>query len=151
MRTVKNILDNKHKLDNVIQPHAKVIYALNFLKTVDLSYLVVMDDDKFCGIFSERDYARKVILQGRASNTTAVSEVMTTNLPKVDLTETVEQCMHNMIDNKTRYLLAYDNDNFQGVVTIHDLIRQAMSNKEMVFDDTLAGKLLDDDESGKIF
>lgn len=151
MRTVKNILDSKSKMENIIQPHAKVIYALNYLKTVDLSYLVVMDEKKFCGIFSERDYARNVILQGRASNTTSVSEVMTTGLPKVYLNETVEHCMNTMNANRTRYLLAYDQDNFQGVITIHDLLRQVISNKEMVFDQSITERLLDQDESGKIF
>jgi CBS domain-containing protein len=152
MRTVKNILDSKSKMENIIQPHAKVIYALNYLKTVDLSYLVVMDEQEFKGIFSERDYARNVILQGRASNTTDVGEVMTVGLPKVYLDDTVEQCMNTMNANKTRYLLAYnEKEKFQGVITIHDLLRQVISNKEMVFDQTLTNRLLDQDESGKIF
>jgi CBS domain-containing protein len=110
-----------------------------------------MDADEYKGIFSERDYTRNVILKGRASNTTSVQEVMTTDLPIVTLADSVEYCMNLMNAHKTRYLLAYDNMRFKGVITIHDLLRQVITNKHEVFDDNLAKKLLDDDEGGRIY
>ena len=104
------------------------------------------------GIFSERDYSRNVILKGRASNTTTVGEVMTTDLPVVHYTDTVEQCMNTMNVNKTRYLLAYDaHEKFGGVITIHDLLRQVIANREDVFDSSAAQRLIDSDESGHIY
>jgi len=151
MRTVKEILDTKTKPFNVVSPSTLVIDALNLLNSVNLSYLVVLDNDQYKGIFSERDYTRNVILKGRASNTTSVQEVMTTDLPIVAPTDTVEYCMNLMNSHKTRYLLAYDDMNFKGVVTIHDLLRQVITNKHEVFDDSLAGKLLDEDEGGRIY
>src|SRR5215204_7567051 len=105
MRTVKDILENKAKTFNVVSPHALVIDALNMLNSVNLSYLIVMDHNDYKGIFSERDYSRNVILKGRASNSTKVQEVMTTDLPVVTVTDTVEHCMHLMNSHKTRYLL----------------------------------------------
>ena len=108
MRTVKDILETKAKSFNQVSPSTLVIYALNLLNSVNLSYLVVMDADKYKGIFSERDYTRNVILKGKASNTTRVHEVMTTDLPIVTLRDTVEHCMNLMNSHKTRYLLAYD-------------------------------------------
>jgi len=92
-----------------------------------------------------------VILKGRASNTTLVHEAMSTDLPIVTMNDTVEYCMNLMNSHKTRYLLAYDDRHFVGVITIHDVLRQAIINRHEVFDDSLAEKLLDDDESGRIY
>ncbi len=151
MRTVKNILKSKQKPFNSIASDTLVIDALNMLNSVNLSYLVVMEKDLYKGIFSEREYSRNVILRGRASNTTTVSEVMTSDVPVVNLMDTVEHCMNTMITNKTRYLLAYDsNQTFAGVITIHDLLREVLASKENVFD-TATAQLLDEDESGNIY
>src|SRR3954452_25264932 len=120
MRTVKNILDSKSKPTNIVEPNALVIDALSQLNSVNLSYLIVMEGDRYEGIFSERDYSRNLILKGRHSNSTTVKEVMTAHLPAVSLTDTVEHCMNTMNENKTRYLVAYDADRrFKGIVTIH--------------------------------
>lgn len=152
MRTVKNILDSKHKAFNVVSPATLVIDALSMLNSVNLSYLIIMNGDEYKGIFGEREYSRNVILKGRASNSTTVQEVMTTDLPVVLLTDTVEHCMNVMNQNKTRYLLAYDADeNFKGVITIHDLLRQVISGKGDVFDSSVAQQLIDRDESGDIY
>lgn len=151
MLTVKDILNSKQKSFNHIEPDALVIDAINLLNSVNLSYLVVMDGNDYKGIFSERDYARNVILKGRASNTTKVTDVMTTDLPIVSLADSVEYCMNLMNSHKTRYLLAYDQHQFVGVVTIHDLLRQVIANKAEVFDSSAAKDLLDNDESGRIY
>ena len=151
MRTVANILSSKARPFNVVNPDTLVIQALNLMNSVNLSYLVVMDGEKYRGIFSERDYSRNVILKGRSSHNTVVREVMTTDLPVVNLTDTVEHCMNTMNLNKSRYLLAYDaEEHFEGVITIHDLLREVLANKEGVFDSTVH-KLLESDEGGLIY
>jgi CBS domain-containing protein len=151
MRTVANILDSKAKPFNVVSPDTMVIQALGLMNSVNLSYLIVMDGYDYKGIFSERDYSRNVILKGRSSHNTVVKEVMTTDLPVVSLTDTVEHCMNTMNNARTRYLLAYDAENrFAGVITIHDLLREVIFNKEGVFDSS-AQKLLESDESGLIY
>jgi CBS domain-containing protein len=151
MRTVNDILNSKAKADNIIKPAALVIDALTMLDSVNLSYLVVMDAGEYKGIFCERDYSRNVILKGRTSASTTVGEVMTTDLPVVALNDTVEHCMNFMNTTKSRYLLAYDNKRFAGIITIHDLLRQVINNKEEVFDNTAATTLLDNDEGGRIY
>lgn len=152
MRTVKDILASKQKPFNVVSPSTFVIDALNMLSAVNLSYLVVMDGDEYKGIFSERDYSRNVILKGRASNTTTVAEVMTTDLPVMHPDQTVEYCMKMMVMNKTRYLLAFDPDkHFAGVITIHDLLREVINNRDAVFDTATAHQLLEQDEGGYIY
>ncbi|HEV7622262.1 MAG TPA: CBS domain-containing protein [Flavisolibacter sp.] len=152
MRTVKNILENKAKAANTIEAGTLVIDALRELNSVNLSYLIVMDGDNYKGILTERDYSRNVILKGRTSSSTRVEEIMTTDLPEVILTDTVEHCMNLMNANKTRYLLATDaDDKFAGIITIHDLLRQVIANKEGVFDSNLAQKIIDHDENGDIY
>jgi predicted transcriptional regulator len=134
MRTVANMLRNKAPVFNFIDPDAKVIEALQLMNTVNLSYLVVKKGDDFRGIFSERDYSRNVILKGLQSTTSTVKEVMSTALPIVAMQDTAEICMQLFNTNRTRYLLAFDHNVFKGVITINDILREAIENKEMVFD-----------------
>ena len=150
MVSVKEILRKKKKANNAITSGALVIDALKMLNTVDLSYLVVIDDQEFKGIFCERDYCRNVILKDRSSKTSMVAEVMTIDLPKVEVSDTAEHCMETMNEYKTRYLLAYDDTSFAGVITIHDLLRQVLSNREYVFNHSMAEKLLEQEEGDKI-
>lgn len=145
------MLETKYKPDNIITPDLLVIDAVKKLDSVNLSYLVVMEGSDFKGIFTERDYTRKLVLKGKSSRETTVQEVMTTNLPEVTLNETVEDCMYQMNTKGTRYLLALDNGQYKGIITIHDILREVIANKEEVFDHSLTNTLLDNDESGAIF
>ena len=151
MRTVRDIINSKPEVFNIISQDALVIDALQMLNSVNLSYLIVKEGEDYKGIFCERDYSRNVILKGRSSANTKVSEVMTVDLPIVEMTNTVEYCMNLMNTHKTRYLLAYDDQRFAGVITIHDLLRQVIAGKEEVFDNSLAEKLLDHEERGKVY
>lgn len=151
MRTVIELLRSKPIAFNNIDPDALVIDALQMLNSVNLSYLVVKKGDEFRGVFCERDYSRNVILKGRSSSNTKVHEVMTTDLPIVDVKDTVEHCMNLMLSRKARYLLAYDDQKFAGVITIHDLLRQVISNKEAVFDHSIAEQLLSHEEGRKVY
>ena len=150
MRTVYDLLRSKPVIFNNINEDALVIDALQMLNSVNLSYLVVKKGDEFKGIFCERDYSRNVILKGRSSASTQVKEVMTNDLPMVETTDTVEHCMNLIISHKARYILAYEDQQFVGVITIHDLLRQVISNKEAVFDNTIAEQLLSHEE-GRIY
>jgi CBS domain-containing protein len=151
MRTVQNIINSKPKPSNVISSQSLVLDALTLLDSVNLSYLIVMDGKKFEGIFSERDYTRNVILKGRASNSTKIADVMSVDIPKVMVSDTVEDCMNMINLHKTRYLLAYDDDQFVGVITIHDLLRQVISSREDVFNQKLTNSLIDYDEGSRIY
>lgn len=150
MRSVRDLLESKAVAFNNIDADTLVIDALQMLNAVNLSYLVVKKGDEFKGIFCERDYSRNVILKGRSSASTTVKEVMTTDLPMVEISDTVEHCMNLMISRKARYLLAYNDQEFAGVITIHDLLRQVITNKEAVFDHSVAEKLLSHEE-GRIY
>ena len=151
MRIVKDILASKPPAFNTVEEGTLVIDALTMLNSVNLSYLIVKKNEEYKGIFCERDYSRNVILKGRSSDTTRVEEVMTTDLPVVALTDSVEYCMNFMNAHKTRNLLANDGHRFADEVTINDLLRQVIANKEEVFDSSIASTLLDNEESGRIY
>ena len=151
MINVREILAKKSIPFNTIETGSRIIEALKKLHMVNLSYLIVKDGDSFKGIFCERDYCRNVVLKGRSSHENTVDEVMTVDLPVVQLYDTAEQCMNVMNQNKTRYLLAFDGDEFRGVITIHDLLREVIASKQAVFDHAIAGQLIDYDEGGKIY
>ena len=151
MQTVKNILETKEKPTNTIEPSALVIEALQKLISVNLSYLIVVENNEFKGIFSERDYTRKLVLQGRSSRDTTVRDVMTTDLPRVGLSNTVEDCMYQMNTRGARYLAVFEENNFVGIITIHDLLRKVLASKQEVFNTSLTNSLLDNDEGGKFF
>ena len=143
MRTVDDLIASKPRPENIIKPDVLVIDALHSLDQVNLSYLIVMEGDAYKGVFSERDYSRNVVLKGRSSREAMVQEVMTADLPVVGPQDTVEHCMTMMARSKARYLVALDNDQFMGIITIHDLLRLVLANKAEAFDDVLAQKLVD--------
>jgi CBS domain-containing protein len=151
MRTVKDILDHKEKVVNIIQPNAMVIDALKNLIEQNISYLIVEENGEYKGIFSERDYTRKLVLEGRSSRETMVEQVMTTNLPEVSLSTSVEDCMYRMNRKGSRYLAVFTGAHFEGIVTINDLLREALTSKEKVFSTNLTNSLLDTSESSKVF
>lgn len=151
MKTVKEVLERKNKSFNQISSDALVIDALQMLNSVNLSYLVVMNGEQFKGIFSERDYTRNVALKGRSSTTTTVGEVMSIDLPIIGIHDSVEQCMNKIDTFKTRYLLAYEEKKFLGVVTIHDLLRMVIASRAEVFDDNLVQRLLDQNENIRVY
>jgi len=137
MRTVSDMLQKKSPVFNQISPDAKVLQGLQLMASVNLSYLVVMKEEQFQGIFSEREYSRNVILKGLHSDTTPIKNVMTTTLPFVSLQDTVEKCMQLLNSHKTRYLVVFDDETFRGVVTINDVLREALASKELVFDEKI--------------
>lgn len=147
MKTAKEIIWQKNAAHNFISADALVFDALKRLDDLDLSYLIVKDNDDVVGIFSERDYARKVILQGRSSDKTTVKEVMTTELPQVALEDSVQKCMNILAEHGRRYILVTNNKKFEGIITIHDLLREVLLHGERVFDNNITRKLIEINEN----
>jgi CBS domain-containing protein len=143
MKTAKEIIWQKTTPDNFISADALVVDALKRLNDIDLSYLIVKDGDEVTGIFSERDYARKLVLQGRTSDKTAVKEIMTTDLPEVTLEDSVQKCMSILAEHGRRYILVTDHKKFEGIITIHDLLREVLLHGARVFDDNITRTLID--------
>jgi Predicted signal-transduction protein containing cAMP-binding and CBS domains len=148
MKTVSDIIASKPRPENIIEPKELVIEALRLMDHVNMSYVIVMDGDEYKGIFSERDYSRNVALKGKSSSTATVQEVMNTELPRVIISDSVEHCMSLMARYSVRYLVAFDEDKFAGIITIHDLLRLILANRSDVFEPSLTQQLVDTAESG---
>jgi CBS domain-containing protein len=128
MKTLQEVLDSKkHKEVISISPHRPVFDALVILAEYKIGALVVLENEKLVGIFSERDYAREVILKGKSSKTTQISEVMTTTVLCGKPDETVEQAMGLMADKHIRHLPVTENDQVIGVLSMGDLVKETIS------------------------
>lgn len=131
MSKIKEILDKKGPHFNTVEPSTPVIDALTIMQSENLSYVVVMENNHFLGIMSERDYTHKIKLKGRHSDSTIVKEIMTHDLPVIGLEVELERCMVLMNVYKTRYLPVFDNLEFKGVITMNDLMRDVLDKKEL--------------------
>jgi CBS domain-containing protein len=131
MKTVKQLLDGKKYKEVIsIAPHRPVFDALVVLAEYKIGALVIIDGDKLVGIFSERDYAREVILQGKSSKTTPISEVMTANVITSKLTDTVEQAMSVMTEKRIRHLPVLEGGKVIGVLSIGDLVKETIEYQQ---------------------
>jgi len=121
--TVRQLLEAKGDGIHSIAPDATVFEALKVLSDAKIGALLVIEEGKLVGMFSERDYARKVILEGRSSKETKVSEVMSTNVCHVTPEQTAKECMTLMNKNRFRHLPVLEGDAVIGVVSIGDIVR----------------------------
>jgi CBS domain-containing protein len=134
MKTVKEILEAKsHKLLS-ISPQTSVLDALKLMADKDVGALVVLDGDGLAGIFSERDYARKVILHGKSSKATPVSEIMTRKVVCVRPDQSVEECMALMTDKRIRHLPVLEGRQVIGVISIGDVVKEVISEQRFVIE-----------------
>jgi len=128
--TIEEVLRTKGHEIWSISPQATVYQALGMMADKDVGALVVIDNQKVAGIFSERDYARKVILKGKASKETAVSELMTRTVFYVTPKNTLRESMALMTAKKIRHLPVLDNGRLVGIVTLGDVIKKIIADQE---------------------
>jgi signal-transduction protein with cAMP-binding, CBS, and nucleotidyltransferase domain len=128
MKKVKDILTKKGAKIISISSDAKIIEALQLMQDCNVGSVVVMDHGQYRGILTERDYARKVILLDKNSSDTAVSEIMSTDLPGVELSSSLEVCMLLMSENNIRYLPVVENGEMIGIISSNDLIKATIQD-----------------------
>ncbi|MBL0056828.1 MAG: CBS domain-containing protein [Chitinophagaceae bacterium] len=121
--TVASILSRKTKHIISAAPDTTVLEALRIMSDNNIGSLIVMDGNKYLGVISERDYARKVVLQGKLSSDIPVSEIMNTETPTVTSKHTIDECMDIVDHTQARYLPVIDNNDVSGIVSIIDLIK----------------------------
>ena len=131
MKTLLQIInDKKHKEVISIAPNRPVFDALVILAEYKIGALAVMQDGKLVGIFSERDYAREVILQGRSSKTTQISEVMTVKVISGNPDDLVDKAMALMSEKNIRHLPVMDGDKMIGMLSIGDLVKETIAYQQ---------------------
>jgi len=131
MKTLQQILnDKKHKEVISIAPHRPVFDALVVLAEYKIGALVVLEGEKLVGIFSERDYAREVVLKGRSSKTTPISDVMTHKVLSAKPGDSVEDAMSLMSEKRIRHLPVVENDKVVGMLSIGDLVKETIAYQQ---------------------
>ena len=134
VETVRSILENKGHDVVSISPGATVYEAIAEMARREVGALLVLSNGKLVGIISERDYARKVILQGKSSKETFVEEIMTPSLITVTSSQTVDECMRIVTDRRIRHLPVVDNGELNGMVSIGDLVKTIISSQSYTID-----------------
>ena len=134
MSTVRNILQRKGNAVYSVSPDSSVYDALETLEDKNLGALVVVENEKLIGIFTERDYARKVILKGRSSKETIVRDIMSSHPIFVNPDSTINDCMQLMSDKFIRHLPVLDNNQLIGVISIGDVVRYIISEKDFIIE-----------------
>ena len=130
MKLIKHLLDRKGRHIISVKPEDSVLDAIRLMAEKGIGSLVVMEDQELLGIMSERDYARKVIIKGRSSESTAVSEIMTVNVFTTSSSETVNDCMSVMTEKKIRHLPVVEDDIVIGMISIGDLVEAIISDQQ---------------------
>jgi CBS domain-containing protein len=133
MKKVSQILSRKGSNVVTITPDITVLDALKQMAEKNIGSIVVLENGQYVGVLTERDYARKVILKGKSSTTTLVSEIMSTGLPRITPDNSLETCMQIMSENNIRYLPVFENDQLCGIISINDVIKETiLTQKETI-------------------
>jgi len=126
MKKVSDILNRKGRDVVTIDAATTVLDALKLMADKNIGAVVISEHGKYLGLMTERDYARKVILQGRSSHETPVREIMSTGLPRIVPESSIETCMHIMSESNIRYLPVFVDDQLSGIVSINDLVTETI-------------------------
>ena len=130
MKLVKHLLDRKGRHIIAVKPADTVLDAIRVMAEKNIGAVVVMTDNELLGIMSERDYARKVIVKGRASDTTPVSDIMTADVLTTSPSETVNDCMGVMTERKIRHLPVVEDNTVVGMISIGDLVEAIIADQQ---------------------
>ena len=134
MRTVRQLLDAKSPAIHAIRPDAPVLDAIRLMADARIGAVLVMDGPLLVGILSERDYARKVVLQGRSSADTPVRDIMTAQVVATTSADTSDRCMQLMTDHRIRHLPVVDAHEVVGMISIGDLVKAVIEDQKMELD-----------------
>ncbi len=134
MRPLKQLIEGKPPMVTV-GPDDSVFHALTLMAQFEIGALLVLEQGKLVGIFSERDYARKIVLKGKASKDTPVREIMSEKLSCVTLAQTVEECMALMTDKHIRHLPVLGaNEEVLSILSIGDLVKETISQQKFTIE-----------------
>ena len=129
MNTVSEVLKRKELKPVTVEPGVTVAEALRIMSEHNIGSVVVMDD-QYRGIMTERDYSRKVALKGKNSETTKVSEIMSTELPIVKPTDSIATCMQLMTDKNIRYMPVFENNALTGIISMSDVVKETIHEQQ---------------------
>jgi CBS domain-containing protein len=132
MGKVKHILQTKGNKIFAVEPSIMVYEAIEVMCEKNIGGLLIVEDNSLVGIFTERDYARKIILKGKSSKETPISDIMTTNLITVNSETSIEECMQVMVSCKIRHLPVVDDGDLVGLISIGDVVRSVIDEQKVI-------------------
>ena len=132
MGKVRNILQGKTNTYIFVSPGTTVYEALELMFENNIGSLLVMEHEKFIGIFTERDYARKVVLKGKSSKKMAIGDIMTENPPTVCSDDTIEECMWLMTNRFIRHLPVIDDGKLTGIISMGDVVKYTINEQKYI-------------------
>lgn len=129
-KKVADILLRKGSNITTVQPAASVLDALKIMADRNIGSVMVMEEGRYLGIMTERDYSRKIILKGRNSTDTPVREIMSNDFPRVTSSDSIDYCMQLMSDKNIRYLPVFDGEQVVGIISINDVVKETILSHE---------------------
>ena len=133
-QTVKELLEAKTNQVWTIAPEASVYDAVATMADRRIGALLVIEGDKVCGIITERDYARKIILRNKSSKATPVREIMTDRVIFVRPEQPIEECMALITEKRIRHLPVLNEDKLVGMISIGDLVKELISDRDFIIE-----------------
>lgn len=134
MRTVRKILESKGSQVWSVSPDTRLYEALKLMADKNIGALLVREEGEIVGIISERDYARKVVLEGKNSMIVPISEIMTKRVLCVSPSQSLEECMALMTDKRVRHLPVLEEDQLVGIISIGDVVKELISQQQFVIE-----------------
>jgi len=134
MSRISDILKRKGNKAISVLPGTSVIEALKVMAENNIGSVVVLQDNKFMGIITERDYSRKVILKGKNSTDTKVAEIMMTDFPLLKPNDSIEYCMELLTKNNIRYLPVFKDNDLAGIISISDVVSETILSQQQTID-----------------
>ena len=134
MPIIKDLLRSKNRKLITVSSTASIYDALKIMAESNIGCLIVLEGDSYAGIFTERDYARKIVLEGRSSDTTTVNEIMISDIPMLNINDTIELCSKLMTEKTLRYLPVFENNQLVNVISQSDIIKHTIDAQKSLIE-----------------
>jgi CBS domain-containing protein len=134
MPTIKDLLKQKNRNLITVSCSVSIFDALKIMAEANIGCLIVLESDKYVGMFTERDYARKIVLEGRSSDTTTINEIMISDIPILNINDSIEQCSKLMTERTLRYLPVFENNQLVNVISQSDIIKHTIDAQKSLIE-----------------
>jgi predicted transcriptional regulator len=129
-KKVADVLLRKGSNITTVSRNTSVLEALHIMADQNIGSVMVLDNGRYMGIMTERDYSRKVVLNGKSSTDTKVSEIMSSDLPRVTPNDSIDYCMQLMSDKNIRYLPVFEGEQVTGIISINDVVKETILSQQ---------------------
>jgi CBS domain-containing protein len=134
MPTIKDLLLNKNRKLITVSSTASIFDTLKIMAESNIGCLIVLKGDNYVGMFTERDYARKIVLEGRSSDTTTVNEIMISDIPILNINDSIELCSKIMTEKTLRYLPVFENNQLVNLISQSDIIKYTIDAQKSLIE-----------------